>query len=440
MALGLALLLALLTAGCQRLGQPGHDAAGPLASTAPGGSLQEVPPPGGVRQLQGDLAAHHPHVRIDSPADGSVLPAVPWTLELAVQDWPLADAGSLGMGPHVVVQIDEQPPLRLSQAGPAGNPTAGGGSSSLSIELPPLEPGSHRVTAYAARPWGEAVKAAAASDQIRLARVAPNPLSQPAAGTPQLIPVSPAFPSPHQPVLIDWLLRDAPLQGLRQGDAGWRLRITVNGDSFLVDENTPLWLEGWRRGSNTVLLELVDGLGAPLNPPFNSLVREVWIDPLEPGPAWEAAALAPDQAAQLLGRQPPPPVEAAAPPGGGGAGTAWEQPAAQSDQPAATPESRGGGDRESSPSSAASRSPMPEPAPDAVEAVEGPEQGPVDGPARPPLDPTGVAQENPPPDPVVEEAVEEVSEELVEAEGGEAAPPADTPSLGGLDHSAPTSP
>jgi len=41
-------------------------------------------------------------------------------------------------------------------------------------------------------------------------------------------------------VLIDWLLLDAPLQNLRGDDARWRLRISVNGDSFLVDRQTPL--------------------------------------------------------------------------------------------------------------------------------------------------------------------------------------------------------
>ena len=36
--------------------------------------------------------------------------------------------------------------------------------------MPPLNPGSHRLTVYAARPWGEVVKSPGASRQIRLVR------------------------------------------------------------------------------------------------------------------------------------------------------------------------------------------------------------------------------------------------------------------------------
>ena len=294
------LLVSLLATACGSRAlraSPNQTAPGPISPLAPSGRLQEVPPPGAVAQLQTALASHHPGVRIQAPAANSLLKAGPWTLELAVRDWPLADAGELGLGAHVVVQIDDQAPIRLSQA-PAP------GATTLQVELPELGAGSHRISAYAARPWGEAVKDPGAFDQIRLARVNTNPLSQPAPGSPQLIPTAALASARHQPVLLDWLLRDAPLQGLRPGDGSWRLRITVNGDSFLVDDSTPLWLRGWRTGSNAVLLELVDGQGAPLNPPFNSLVREVWIDPLAPAAAWEAASLSDQELAQLLGEGP----------------------------------------------------------------------------------------------------------------------------------------
>lgn len=54
----------------------------------------------------------------------------------------------------------------------------------------------------------------------------------------------------HEPVLIDWLLIDAPLQPLEGDGSNWRLRVTLNGDSFQVDRQEPLWLTGLRSGSN----------------------------------------------------------------------------------------------------------------------------------------------------------------------------------------------
>lgn len=138
-------------------------------------SQQEVAPPLAVQQLQEALDGRRPQLEILSPADGALLPAGPWTLRLKVEDWPLVDAGPLGLGPHVVVQLDGDP-LTLTDT---------------STTMRPLEPGSHRLTVFAARPWGEAVKGPGAQRQIRLHRVAANPLSQPAPGSPQLIAVSP---------------------------------------------------------------------------------------------------------------------------------------------------------------------------------------------------------------------------------------------------------
>ena len=299
----LLVALLLLPVGCgpipwKRTAQP---AEGLLRTQAPSGRLQEVAPPGAVRQLQETLAQRHPQVSIEAPPDGASLPAGPVQLRLQVRDWPLVDAGDLGLGPHVVVQLDDQPAIRLSSPFPAAP------ASNLELELPSLTPGSHRITAYAARPWGEAVKSPGAWSQVRVDRVMANPLAIPQPGTPQLIPVSPGELAGSEPLPLDWLLLDAPLQGLRENDGSWRLRVSVNGDSFLVDQNSPLWLKGWQPGSNSLLLELVDGLGEPLNPPFNSLVREVVLDPTKPGWAWQKARLAEGELAQLLGSAPPEP-------------------------------------------------------------------------------------------------------------------------------------
>ena len=278
------------------LGFPGRQ-RGDTAARAPGlgrprqGALQEVAPPPVVQELRQALADHEPRLRIVSPANDSLLPAGPWTLRLEVEDWPLVDAGPLGLGPHLVAQLDDLPAIPLT---------------STQAEMPALSPGSHRLTVYAARPWGEAVKSPGAYRQIRLHRVAPNPLAVPAAGSPQLIPVRPTPGPVQEPVLLDWLLLDAPLQRLRgEGTEGWRLRVSVNGDSFLVDQQTPLWLSGWRSGENALQLELVDGRGESLNPPFNSLVSGVTVSNGLPQPRWLGAPLEPLERARLLGEAPP---------------------------------------------------------------------------------------------------------------------------------------
>jgi uncharacterized protein YjbI with pentapeptide repeats len=294
--LGALLGVCLLVIGGCRASEPAAN-SNLLATTAPAGRLQEVSPPPAVRPLAAALAERSPQLQIDAPSPDSLLAGGDWQLRLRLSDWPLVDAGPLGLGPHVAVQIDDAPPLRLSER-------ASGQGDQLVVSLPPLTPGSHRITAYAALPWGEAVKDPGATARLRLQAVAANPLSLPAPGSPELISVSPAELGGSEPLLLDWLLYDAPLQHLRQGDDSWRLRISINGDSFLVDQNAPLWLKGWHQGSNALQLELVDGRGEPLNPPYNSLVRQVNLTG-GPPPRWLGARLSSQELAVYLGQIPP---------------------------------------------------------------------------------------------------------------------------------------
>ena len=158
--IGLAIGLALLLPFCPPA-QAASQAEGPgpleklrpqIKTSAPGGHLQELPPPLAVQQIQAALADRQPRVTILAPTDGTNLPNGNWTLKLLAQDWPLSDGSALGLGPHVVIQIDDQEPIRLTEhrSTPQGD--------SLQLTLPALTPGSHRITAYAAKPWGEAAK------------------------------------------------------------------------------------------------------------------------------------------------------------------------------------------------------------------------------------------------------------------------------------------
>lgn len=255
--------------------------------------LQEVSPPEAVQQIQTALAARQPVVEIVSPAPDSLLPPGPWTLRLRVHDWPLVEGG-----PHLVVQLDQQAPQLWTRSEGV---------------LPELSPGSHRLTVYAALPWGEARKNPGAVQQIRLHRGASNPPALPAPGSPQLLAVSPSGPAAREPLLLDWLLLDAPLQNVGGSGTQWRLRVTINGDAVLLDQQAPLWLRGWRQGLNALRLELLDGRGEPLNPPFNSLVQEVDLGGMAAAPRWQGGRLSASELAMLLGESTPLSPPAASP-------------------------------------------------------------------------------------------------------------------------------
>lgn len=267
-----------------------------LPTQNPSGRLREVEPPGAVQQLHQALAKHHPQLSLISPLDGSQLKGGPLNLELKIEDWPLANDRELGLGAHVAIQIDDQAPVRISERN--GN--------RITLELPPLSPGSHRFTAYAAYPWGEAVKTPGASLHWAVDQLRPLMGTQPTLDAPWLAMVSPAELGGDSPLLLDWLVWNAPLQNLRAGDARWRLRITVNEDSFVVDQQDALWLQGIdnRKGINTVQMELLNGIGESLEPMFNNQLRVV-PERQNPKPIWLQSSLNDSELARLLGETKP---------------------------------------------------------------------------------------------------------------------------------------
>jgi hypothetical protein len=78
------------------------------------------------------------------------------------------------------------------------------------------------------------------------------------------------------PIMIDFWLSGAKLQG----DGGeYRVRYIVDDDDAkFLDKWEPIWLSGWISGKHTVLLELLDKDGKPVeNGGYNSTKRELTV-------------------------------------------------------------------------------------------------------------------------------------------------------------------
>ncbi len=264
-----------------------------LSTQVPSGRLREVEPPGGVQQLRQALSKHRPHLSLIRPLDGNQLMGGPLNLEFKIEDWPLSNDNDLGIGAHIAVQIDDQAPQRISE----------GDADHITIQLPDLNPGSHRFTAYAAYPWGEAVKTPGASLKGQLDQFKALQGTQPSRDSPWLAVVSPAELGADDPLLLDWLVWNAPLQNLKAGDARWRLRITINSDSFVVDQQDALWIQGIdnREGTKTVQMELLNEVGEAIDPVFNNQLRVVQ-QTQNIKPIWYQDHLDDTQMARLLGQ------------------------------------------------------------------------------------------------------------------------------------------
>ena len=292
---GMALLLGLALL----IGQVSPSLAAPWSkqrsqASGPSGSesvLQEVAPPGAAQKLSDQLRGRQPQLSVISPKPGSEIATGEWTLQLQLEDWPVLESSELGPGPHVVVQLDQQEPLRIFESNAKGV---------ISVAMPPLMPGSHHLSAFAALPWGEAAAGKNARIQWQLYRGLATPEALPDLQAPQLVAVAPQQLSAGAAVPINWFLFNAPLQHLRDGDEQWRLRLSLDGSSVVLDRAQSLWLKPLKAGEHFLKLELLDGDGNPLQPAFNSLVQELNVPVSRAGaPAMFSSRLNADQLAEL---------------------------------------------------------------------------------------------------------------------------------------------
>ncbi|MEM9246481.1 MAG: hypothetical protein AAGA67_12170, partial [Cyanobacteria bacterium P01_F01_bin.153] len=86
-----------------------------------------------------------------------------------------------------------------------------------------------------------------------------------------------------EPVLLDFYLTNAPLHLVARQDEtvdDWRVQVTVNGESFVMDSWQPVYLQGLKQGKNWVELELLGDGGEPLDNVYNDTVGIVDIAPM----------------------------------------------------------------------------------------------------------------------------------------------------------------
>ncbi len=252
--------------------------------------LQEVQPPGAVRQVKDRLEKYDPRLVLESPKPEAIIND-DWEIVLRLEDWPLVNDSDVGLGPHVVVQLDNNSPLRVTDIE----------DSRLHIPMDALSPGSHRISSYIAYPWGEALKVSGTSLQFRIHSYQKLIGTQPDQDDPWLLIVSPSEAMQlEEPLLLDWIIWNAPLQGLTEGDDRWRLRISINEQNFLIDGQEPVWIKGLPESPAVMRFQLIDALGKPIEPVFNNQLRVLKSKNSE-SPIWMQSALSENELLSLLG-------------------------------------------------------------------------------------------------------------------------------------------
>ncbi|MGP1386348.1 MAG: hypothetical protein ACTS2F_22500 [Thainema sp.] len=233
--------------------------------------LYEVAPPQAIQDLGQLLTAYQPQVKILSPQPNQVLQSTEVSVRLQVRDLPLFKNETFEMGPHLHVILDNQPYQAVYD-------------TSKPLVFSDLEPGTHTLRVFASRPWHESFKNDGAYDQVTFHLFSPTLDNSPTVGMPQLTYSRPKGSYGAEPIMLDFYLKDAPLHFVARQDSeddikDWRIRCTINGESFLFDQWQPVYLKGFKTGQNWLKLELLDEDGNLISNAFNSTIRLIDYQP-----------------------------------------------------------------------------------------------------------------------------------------------------------------
>ncbi|MGK7904646.1 MAG: hypothetical protein AB4352_25225 [Hormoscilla sp.] len=243
---------------------PSYSSRYPVWQTQPT-KIEEVAPPRVIQELRQILEVYQPQVTILSPQLDELFNDSTVTVDLAVEDLPLFKDPQLGLGPHLEVILDNQPLTRIYDL-------------KVPTVLTDLSPGTHTLRVFADRPWDESFKNEGSYAQTTFHIFTKTEDNNPDRALPLLTYNSPNGSYGAEPILLDFYLSGAPLHLVAQeypddDILDWRIRCTINGESFYLDQWQPIYLKGFKPGQNWVQLEFIDELGRSIKNEFNNTVR-----------------------------------------------------------------------------------------------------------------------------------------------------------------------
>nr|WP_225938707.1 hypothetical protein [Kovacikia minuta] len=241
------------------------------SSTKLSSKVSETSPPTVIQELGQALEDYQPQVTILHPKPNEVLSDNSVDVRFQVKDLPIFKDEKLGLGPHLHVLLDN----RTYQAVYDINQP---------LVFADLEPGTHTIRVFASRPWHESFKNEGAYAQTTFHVFTKTEENRPDSALPLLTYSRPQGNYGAEPILLDFYLTNAPLHLVAQESAqdeiaDWRIRCTINGESFVLDRWQPVYLKGFKPGKNWVQLEFLDEKGNLVNNVFNNTARVINYEP-----------------------------------------------------------------------------------------------------------------------------------------------------------------
>ena len=233
--------------------------------------LSETAPPILIQKLGRTIDNYKPQISILEPLPDRVLDDTRVTIQLKVADFPLFKDENLEMGPHLHLILDNEPYQAIY-------------SVDEPIVLEDLDPGTHTLRVFAVRPWHESFKNQGGYAETTFHIFTKTQENNPDSQVPLLTYSRPNGTYGAEPIMLDFYLSHLPNEQIirdssREGLPPWRVKATVNGESFVLDQWQPVYLTGFKEGNNWIQLELLDDEGNSINNIFNNTVRIFTYDP-----------------------------------------------------------------------------------------------------------------------------------------------------------------
>ncbi|ELS02591.1 hypothetical protein Xen7305DRAFT_00023070 [Xenococcus sp. PCC 7305] len=234
-------------------------------------NLSEAAPPILIRKLDQAIDSDKPQVSILSPSPDKVLEDTNVAVQLKVTDFSLFKAEDLEMGPHLHLILDNEPYQAIYNI-------------EEPIVLENLPPGTHTLRVFAVRPWHEGFKNQGAYAETTFHVLTQTQENNPDPQIPLLTYSSPNGTYGAEPIMLDFYLSHLSREAIVNNSSprqvpSWRVRATVNGESFILDQWQPVYLTGFEIGNNWIQLELLDDEGNSIDNTFNNTVRLISYDP-----------------------------------------------------------------------------------------------------------------------------------------------------------------
>lgn len=233
--------------------------------------FSEISPPSVMQELRTILEVYQPQVTIVTPQPDEVFQDDKVTASFQVKDLPIFKDPELQLGPHLHVILDNQPYIPVYDL-------------NQPLVLPDLSPGTHTLRVFASRPWHESFKNEGAYTQTTFHVFTKTDDNNPDPKLPLLTYSRPQSSYGAEPILLDFYLTNAPLHLVGKENpnnefSDWRIRSTINGESFIFDRWQAVYLKGFRPGKNWVKLEFLDNQGNAVKNAFNTTVRLIDYQP-----------------------------------------------------------------------------------------------------------------------------------------------------------------